>query len=243
MTQTLERTSPLPTVERTAGPMSLEEIVDRSLTNVDKMDDTEKDRKLESLILCGNRIELLNYVKDGQLDQVVQEVPIIADLCEKIQSTADSLLEDVTLGSDTRTVIANLGKASDLVGSPLLLKRTLDAIPDKSDVNVEGLVKALTVAYNDGRLFSDVYGRIKAGKKVFENTNVFIPMADRPEFPADHPYAHLSTPLGSDGTPYRPKHRAEVPVDSKGQHITTEEAFHGIEKDPKTGLYGDGYSD
>lgn len=213
------------------------QLISDSLARVERMDDGEVDRQLESLIMCSRRIGLLKYLDDERIHEFVQTIPDTADLLQKIHDTADTILEHETLDGDSSVVIANLGTAADLTGDAKILNKTLDAIEDTDDLHIAGLAKALSIASTEERLFTDVYKVIKSGGVATTASKIVIaPMSERPNFDSDGSYALLSKPLSETDieahTMAYKKQSANIPKDSDGNGVTVEEAEFGLKRNP-----------
>ncbi len=191
MTETLRTTQPSKTVESFAATRTIAQMIDASLARIEKLSDDEAERQLANLIVCAGHINLRDYVKANRVEEFEEAVPNVMDFIKKIHDLADLVLHTETLDADSVTVIVDLGAAADITGDKELLEQTLDAIEDTNDMNLASIVKAMTIAHDEERMFTDVYLDMKAGGSTVAAAARYVQMHDRPDFRPDDEYAHL----------------------------------------------------
>lgn len=202
MTVTSSPTERTPTRSEGLSEPAIEQLIGHSLARVEEFSDEEVDRQLAQLIICATRVKLPDYVKTDTVDELIDAVPVAAELIEKIHVTADHILAEETFeGEAAVLIVRDLGIAADVTQDKELLEKTIDALEDTHDYHMESLKRALKIAHDEEQLFGDVYRNMKAGQPVVA-TSVQQPvvMSQRPDFAADSGLALLSRydrPLGN----------------------------------------------
>lgn len=178
------------------------ELINNTLARVESLPDDEIDRQFNAMIETSKRIHLPGLVREDALSEIVDQIPQVEVLIEKIHDTAELIISEEQFDSNSTVIAHNLGIAYDITGDSGILERTLEALDDTHDYGIEEIKLAMSIAQEEGEQYTVIRNRLKreAKQAMLARTAIPVQMSNRDEFEPgsnDHLLSRRTNTLGS----------------------------------------------
>src|SRR5690606_14830300 len=102
----------LPATDKSSNQAKIVDIINPHLG--EKVSAQEPARLLAGLNICAKNAGFFQYLKNEQIEELIDIVPGVGELIEKIQTTANHIISELELDDGSALIIKDLGVAADL---------------------------------------------------------------------------------------------------------------------------------